>query len=135
MKYIFIVSMIIVTFSCSKSDDCLSFEKTITINFGETKSICDNLEISFISVVNESRCPDNVQCVWAGELEVELSLIEELDQVSLLTLKLAGLEEESESVEFNNVRYKLMKGDPCPSIGNAEINEEDYILVITVESL
>ena len=80
--------MIIVTFSCSKSDDCLSFEKTITINFGETKSICDNLEISFISVVNESRCPDNVQCVWAGELEVELSLIEELDQVSLLTLRL-----------------------------------------------
>ncbi|HSD15037.1 MAG TPA: hypothetical protein VLB74_10350 [Flavobacterium sp.] len=30
-------------------------------------------EIVLVKVVNDSRCPENVQCVWAGEVTVEVA--------------------------------------------------------------
>ena len=34
----------------------------------------DGLTVRFVSVVDDSRCPTNVQCVRAGEAKVQLSL-------------------------------------------------------------
>lgn len=45
----------------------------VTIGVGEKKSIGD-LSITLNNIVGDSRCPQDVQCVWAGELKVSVTL-------------------------------------------------------------
>jgi hypothetical protein len=62
---------------------------SVAIPFGQTVSLftaCkDNVQAS-ISSINDSRCPEGVQCVWAGKLDIvfkmgELSIPLEKDKV------------------------------------------------------
>lgn len=43
------------------------------LRLGETASV-DGPKVTPLRVVSDSRCPSNVQCVWAGELRVEVKV-------------------------------------------------------------
>lgn len=44
----------------------------ITLNIGEQATLADNSRLTYLSLVNDSRCPPDVQCVWAGDAEIQL---------------------------------------------------------------
>ena len=46
----------------------------ITLDIGVPAAGPDETTLTFTRVVTDSRCPSGVQCVWAGELGVELKL-------------------------------------------------------------
>ncbi len=46
---------------------------TVTLQKGETKTFESRLEVTLTSI-EDSRCPPDVQCVWAGELAALLSV-------------------------------------------------------------
>ena len=50
-----------------------AFGSTQILRIGEPVVYDDGLNIT-LKTVNDSRCPVNVQCVWAGELAPELTL-------------------------------------------------------------
>ncbi|WP_159017671.1 hypothetical protein [Cognatiluteimonas profundi] len=37
---------------------------------GESVTLADNSALRYLRVVNDSRCPPGVQCIWAGDAEV-----------------------------------------------------------------
>ncbi len=92
IKYIFVA--IFLVSSCSEDPN---FEKTnielneiFQINYGETFIIeGEALAISFTDVNEDSRCAEDVTCVWEGRLEIELTvnsqktLISNLNNISL----------------------------------------------------
>lgn len=41
---------------------------------GQSGMLDDSAKLHYLRVVNDSRCPQDVQCVWAGEVTVELML-------------------------------------------------------------
>jgi hypothetical protein len=44
------------------------FGEKFTLEIGQTASIKgENLKIRFVEVVGDSRCPQGVTCIWAGE--------------------------------------------------------------------
>ncbi|MCH9659725.1 MAG: hypothetical protein K0U54_02315 [Bacteroidetes bacterium] len=47
----------------------------MAIPLGTTIEI-DDLLIEFVEVLEDSRCPKDVQCVWAGQAKVKLSVTE-----------------------------------------------------------
>lgn len=47
--------------------------ETVTLQKGETKTFESRLEVTLMSI-EDSRCPPDVQCVWAGELAAVLSV-------------------------------------------------------------
>ena len=47
--------------------------ETVTLQKGETKTFESRLEVTLMSI-DDSRCPPDVQCVWAGELAATLSV-------------------------------------------------------------
>lgn len=52
-------------------DTIFRFGKAFSLNYQNTKHDMDNtLWIRFESVVNDSRCPPNVTCIWEGNAEV-----------------------------------------------------------------
>ena len=45
----------------------------VTLRIGESRTVAA-VTIGFVKVNEDSRCPSDVQCVWAGNAAVELSL-------------------------------------------------------------
>ncbi|HQX90987.1 MAG TPA: hypothetical protein PL007_01980 [Thermomonas sp.] len=46
--------------------------QTITLGIGEKATLADGSRLTYLSLVNDSRCPPNVQCIWAGDAEISL---------------------------------------------------------------
>jgi hypothetical protein len=51
--------------------------QTLSLEEGQTGTLSNGGKITFANVVNESRCPTGVQCVWAGTATVRLHLVPE----------------------------------------------------------
>lgn len=90
---------------------------------------CD-VSVSFTKVVSDSRCPLDVDCVWAGMAEVELSV--EIEGASRVIL-LATVGENS-SAEFGGYRLSLGEVSPYPTLQNP-IPQSDYRITLTVTRL
>ena len=46
--------------------------QTIILNIGETATLQDGSRLTYLSLVNDSRCAPGVQCIWAGSAEISL---------------------------------------------------------------
>lgn len=70
MKKLFLLAPIVsfVTSCCS--------QKTIT-EINQKLDSKSNKEIVLTKLINDSRCPENVQCIWAGEVAVEVAVYED----------------------------------------------------------
>lgn len=105
----------------------LAFEESATITKG-------NFEIEFIDLVEESRCPTNLDCIWEGRAVVSLALI----GVETINIELAT----ENSIDgtgkltaiHNNHLIKLLTINPQP-INDVLVPEEDYEVVLEITEL
>ena len=44
--------------------------QTFSMHTGETVTLADHSALRYVRLVNDSRCPPGVQCIWAGDAEV-----------------------------------------------------------------
>src|SRR5262245_47462864 len=49
--------------------------QTLSLDEGQTAVLTGGGKLTFANVVNESRCPTGVQCVWAGTATVRFHLV------------------------------------------------------------
>ena len=59
--------------SSGSTDQVIAPPADVTLKVGTTRNV-GGVEIGFMQVKEDSRCPSDVQCVWAGNAAVELSL-------------------------------------------------------------
>lgn len=57
----------------SPTSNATAFGKSITLKLHNTATFSDGLKVT-LKEINDSRCPKDVQCVWAGELSGTFSL-------------------------------------------------------------
>lgn len=48
---------------------------TIALTPGQTASLANRGTLRYVRLVNDSRCPPKVQCVWAGDAEIALNWV------------------------------------------------------------
>lgn len=72
------------------------------------------LRLAFTRLVEDSRCPANVVCVWAGNAAVEVGIAVGTGPAQPLVLN-TGVE--PRSVEQNGVRVTLLEVTPYPGTG------------------
>ena len=105
------------------------------INLGET-IIIENHQVTFAKVLEDSRCPKGVTCIWAGRARVQLFVgLEEED--SLIKELIFGQVKQGESKDLtlftsegNSVMgYAL---EPYPSSGDSG-SEKEYQLFLSIE--
>lgn len=53
--------------------EVITLPATVTLAVGEDRHV-HGVTVRFGAVKNDSRCPSDVQCVWAGDAEVDLVL-------------------------------------------------------------
>ena len=102
---------------------------SIVVPLRETVQIGDG-EITFIDVKQDSRCPENVTCVWAGEVQLALRLKfpKKASKEELLAVapgKSALLWRDDKAI------YKILRVSPYPKT-SAKIPKEDYEIVLQV---
>jgi len=99
-------------------------DKEIQIKFGESVALERGiLTIKFKSLVGDSRCPQGVVCVWAGNAEVILEVSK--NEIALNTL----LDPKEKVVGDYNIQ--LLDVIPYPKAGE-ELKPEDYSVRIVV---
>ncbi len=60
----------------SAGSNAVSFDKDFTLSTGEMVQVEGGMGyIKFIKVLQDSRCPVNVTCVWAGNVKIELEIM------------------------------------------------------------
>jgi hypothetical protein len=143
MKKTAIYLMIIIFSAClnepqlpALSDDYI-LEEAIPLNFNEKISVSnDNLYLSFIKVVDESRCPESWKCLWKGEAEIELKVEKgELSKVIRLKYEGGKCTNCGNSISILGYKIKLENLSPYPNSDFYDkklINFEDYKIVIRV---
>jgi hypothetical protein len=83
--------------------------------------------IDFRAVTEDSRCPSNVVCVWAGNGQVALTLSTPSDARDALL----NTTSEPRRIEFAGIRITLASLAPYPS--GEPIDPDDYVATFEVE--
>jgi hypothetical protein len=76
MKYP-LFAFFVLLFSCQTEEPCNSFAlgEAFELPLGKTLVHCtEEISITFVELVSDSRCPSGVQCIWEGMVEVTISL-------------------------------------------------------------
>lgn len=98
-----------------------------TLGIGQTAEV-EGLRVTFTRVLEDSRCPVDVVCVWAGNAKVELELA--LPSHGWSTVELNSTLEPKE-VEFAGYLVRYLNLEPRPKSGQP-VEPRAYRLTLVV---
>jgi len=97
------------------------------IKQGDTEKIpASRLKIKFLSVVEDSRCPQGTQCIWAGNAKIKLRVTDH-GRSRIFDLNTA---KGARTYSFRGYQIKLVKVSPTPVV-NEHIRRGEYIVTLT----
>lgn len=107
----------------------LSIAEAKPVKVGLNKEIQvagSKLRVRFVEIVEDSRCPADVQCIWAGNAKVRLRVNtgRGTEMVTLETMN-------SPLIVINGYSFKLTELTPVPR-SNVRIDQSKYIATIDV---
>lgn len=88
------------------------------------------LTIEFVELVEDSRCPEDVQCVWAGNAKIKVRVTKG-DKSELVQLEMVN---EGTGPNFGDHRLTLKDLDPKLR-SNVRINRNAYVATIEVKKV
>ena len=105
-------------------------ENGFLVRFGEqiTRS-SENLNITFLSVLEDSRCPIGAQCVWAGNAKIRVRVENPEIQASQVEL---NTDLEPKSTDVGNYRLTLESLSPHPSLKH-QIQSSEYVAIFSLK--
>lgn len=102
------------------------------LKYGKTAYLpSENIEIKFSKVIQDSRCPSNVTCIWQGQVIIELDIIKNGKQVSTLMLTLIPGSDALPIQFLDKYTVTLKEVSPYPQ-SEQTIALKDYIVKIVV---
>ena len=125
-------------FSCESSvlNSVVQLDEHFWLKLEESKLLLsEQLEIGFDKVFTDSRCPEDVICVWEGTAEIELWLLKSSIDTTFLSVTIPGfITAESEhhvSTDTLDYRITLLQLDPYPNTAR-ERKLSDYRALLTI---
>ena len=137
MKYVLIG--ILSTFSLiscflNLEDDKTTNKENFVIAYDDCVMVDEDLEVCFAKIVSDSRCPENVECVWEGQAEVEIKTIFKKDLINNFVLIQRAGQPELGDTTIAGYHYLLTKVNPYP-IDPVVIDSSDYDIEITITKI
>ena len=105
----------------------------VTLRVGETTFV-ENIEIRFGGVLEDSRCPSDVACVWAGNAQAALGVGPPRGTQGPTERVLLNTTEGGQSGEAWGLRVTLVDLTPAPK-STQPIAPEDYRIRLKVEAV
>ena len=130
MRITALISVFLLLFSATAN---AQRDQEINVKFGETKTAsASGFRVSFVKVLEDSRCPKGANCIWAGRARIQVML--EAKSGAAITVELATIGGDDQSVDMAGYRIHLVKLDPHPSAEKAP-EEKEYSAWFRFEKL
>ncbi len=101
----------------------------ITVKFGKTKVYGKGrVSVKFVELIEDSRCPENLNCIWAGVARVKVELVKN-GKKGVFELGTNG----SAPAIFQGYTVVIKNLDPYPSI-RSHSKTADYALTLTLST-
>ncbi|MBD1911402.1 MULTISPECIES: hypothetical protein [unclassified Leptolyngbya] len=95
--------------------------------------VIDGLTIQFLGVSDDSRCPSNVQCIWAGQVSARFRVsANDAPAEEVVLTKGAGADAQS-STTVGRYHIQLSEVAPYPNT-QQPIEAGDYTVTLTITS-
>ena len=116
--------------TCRSNEIEVSLDERFSLCLGQTAVITgENLKIKFVEVLEDSRCPRNAQCIWAGEVIVAVE-INDNGSLEKMVWTEPGLT--YQPVEETYKEYQIaFHVEPYPELGNETPEEYRLQLIIS----
>jgi hypothetical protein len=83
------------------------------------------LKVRFVAVTEDSRCPRDVNCIWAGEVKVRLETRHSTNTATPVEVR-AG-----DSTDSGGYRLTVVRVEPQP-VSTTRIAPQDYRVTLTI---
>lgn len=107
-----------------------TMDSDFTLRVGQTARVSsEDIEITFLSVASDSRCPKGEMCVWAGDAVLQISVRfrgQEFGQYELHTN-----EREGAAASFGEFHVRLVALSPA-AIAEKTIAANEYVALLRV---
>ena len=131
MRTIFLALILTFVFS--------SFVSAKTQTISETKILInkqkivtkDKLAIKFVSLIEDSRCPTDTNCVWAGNAKIQVKISKGKSAAKTFEI---NTNLDPQTVSFAGYDIKLVNLTPQPA-SNVRINRNGYTATFSVSQL
>jgi len=129
-KYIFLAFIMISIISCDNEPvpDSFSFGLENDFKINEEYHSIDNSLVFSITEINDSRCPSDVVCIWAGKADVKIKV----EHPVAGTITLSTYDNPADTV--GSYSFKIIDVLPYP-ISTKTVKLEDYDVVLKIEKL
>ena len=120
MKNLVVLMLFVLSISCAS-------QKT------ETHKLSEEYSFKIKEIISDSRCPEGVTCVWAGEVELVLSIYKEgaFYKEETMTLNFKNFPENKLLLEKYTSNIKIKSIEVLPNKKqDVEISKKDYSLKI-----
>jgi hypothetical protein len=109
-------------------DGGASLDKEFKLRFGGDAAVGDGLKVKFSALVEDSRCPKGVDCIWEGNAKIRVELVGAGKQPASFEL---NTNVEPKSASGAGYEISLLKLDPYPN-ADARPKEKDYVATLSV---
>ena len=135
MKYFTPIIALFIFLSCASKQ--VAYENEILINSTSLTNVGNDYEMKISKIISDSRCPEGVTCIWAGEVQLELEIYknQKLEKSETLSINYKMLEQNKQFfAEYISLdkKVKNILVQPIKKEGqNIELKE--YVLKVELE--
>jgi hypothetical protein len=129
MKTLFLVLISIFVFGSSMEIQAQTKVKLGVDN--EKKATKDKIKIKFVSLIEDSRCPTDTNCIWAGNARIKIRVTDRRGKSEFFELNTNG---QPQAAAFAGWYILLESLTPYPKSG-VEITKDDYIATLSIKRL
>jgi hypothetical protein len=109
----------------------IPFDQPTALMLGQVGELEErNIKIQFHDVLEDSRCPTQVECVWSGQARVLIG-VQIVDIEALLELNTVPAFKENVA-SISGYKIRLAGLDPHPEDPDRKIPKEDYVVTLVV---
>lgn len=121
--------------SCQKENPCDTYQldEPIEVELTKTVSFCNApFSITFSKIISDSRCPENVVCIWQGLAEVEILVNLNGSEKSFNLSTFPAFNNVPSEVIFGDYSFRLVDVLPYPNTTKS-YETKDYSIQVLVE--
>lgn len=108
-------------------------ESSFDLKIGETTDINSDFQITLLKIFDDSRCPSDVTCIWAGTVSAEVKIIKDGQSRGNYVIPI-GLADRIESQSLDGFFIMLYDVKPYP-ISTNQITSSEYIATLIVSKV
>ncbi|MCH7653293.1 MAG: PKD domain-containing protein, partial [Chloroflexi bacterium] len=115
--------------------DVIRSGQTVDVRYGTTLYLDHlGLELNIAEVLEDSRCPADVLCIWAGRARVLIGVTSQGEDLGRHELGLEGGSESSGAATIGDFEMRLVALDPYPGTTDGEIQRDEYTASLLISA-